>query len=239
METIYNLLEDTPVAAYWNGFLMADGSFSEKRLACSVSEKDEGHLEALRAFIGGNPLRKVPQVNAVSLDKQVPDAIAKLRQKFDIHSRKTWNPPTHLPFVDKALLRCWLIGFIDGDGSISIQTGRKSSFIRTVSHPSWHTFMQGLSDSLEIGTVSTRSDGYTQLGLFKHNEVVALKDFARGHNLPVLNRKWDLIDSSFVVRGGMKDKVLQMIADGYRNKDICAVVGCSTAYPSKLRKEKL
>lgn len=50
---LYKLLENSPEAYYWLGFLFADGHFTQSnRLVLSVSIKDKVHLERFIKFIG-------------------------------------------------------------------------------------------------------------------------------------------------------------------------------------------
>lgn len=56
-EGAFDNAENDPVAAYWIGMLMADGSVASRgdgtfNVALALTEEDRGHVEAFRAFLG-------------------------------------------------------------------------------------------------------------------------------------------------------------------------------------------
>jgi len=112
----------TPEAAYWVGFLMADGTISGRQIACTVSECDMGHLEKLRDFLGyggeiiripggdlGKYKRKATVRLAVSSARLVKDL-----NRFGIVPRKTHTACVNLLESDRHFWR----GVVDGDGWI-------------------------------------------------------------------------------------------------------------------------
>lgn len=207
------LLEYTPEASYWMGFLMADGCLTQNRLKVALAAIDTEHLQTFASFLGPNvnitlSVRQSPTVtrHIASLSLQDSANSPLLKSRFDWHDRKTYNPPTWLPYEDITLLRAWLVGFIDGDGTIGLQSGRKSATLRTVSHLSWIEFLTDLAETLEFGKVSQRRGGetsskwYAQLATYRHHEICDLKRFAQTHHLPILSRKWDKVDLDLPVR---------------------------------------
>ena len=59
--------------------------------------------------------------------------------------------------------------------------------------------------------------------------------------LPVLKRKWDKIDETFVSRNNtskiLKEKIINMLNKNMKNKDISLELGISPSYVSKINKE--
>ena len=51
----------TPEAAYWVGFLMADGSIVGRSVGIALALKDAGHLELFRAFMGSKVATQLRQ----------------------------------------------------------------------------------------------------------------------------------------------------------------------------------
>lgn len=205
--SLERLLEESPTAAYWIGFLMADGHFSDRRLAVKVSVSDIEHVRSLAAWLGPNFRVKVERRGTIaSLACQQPATVAALRERFDISSRKTYEPPRALPYASEELLTAWLIGLIDGDGTVRLQTGRRGAIASLVAHASWGPLLQLVSARLGLGRVGARRGGeknlstYAALTISAHPQMVALKVFAGTQRLPVLQRKWEKVDESFVPR---------------------------------------
>ena len=125
MSSLQRLLDETPISAYWLGLLMADGHVSEKRVQFGLKSEDRRLVDAFGIFIGAKPSssRSNGTGSYTSISRQEPDVVRRLRQRFGINSNKTYQPPAHLPYEDKALLRPFLVGLIDGDGTICKQSG--------------------------------------------------------------------------------------------------------------------
>lgn len=232
------LLGENSTSAYWNGFIMADGTFTGtggNRLKIGLSSKDHSHLVAFASWIGRGQVRQYK--NSVS-EWAVQDPIAAplIKEKFDIHPRKTYNPPSRLPFKDHDLLRSWLVGFIDGDGCVKRQTGRQTALIDISLHLSWLPFLNMLSECLGLGTVSIREKEYARLTISRHNDVTSLKKFALREGLPILNRKWDRVDESIVLdRHERVNRVKALIKAGLPNKEIIALTGATGSSISNIR----
>lgn len=237
MAYLDKLLEQTPESAYWMGFIMADGYMSGKRLKIALSEKDAQHLQKFVDFLGHPRPVKVSR-GIAEFSIQEPENVSNIMSIFDINRNKTYEPPDSLPsYSNPDCLPSFLIGFIDGDGTITYQTGRETVVLRTVSHGLWLNYLKCLSEATKFGKVTVRSDGYVQLASHKHNDIVKLKQFAKSRNLPILDRKWNRVNDDLTVRGGMKYAVLDMIASGASNRQILDTIGCSAVYIYKLRKE--
>ena len=114
----------TPAAAYWVGFLFADGSVSKerqpKRVSVRVSERDREHLVKLRAFlrsthtIGTEPAgnyggyRSRPSVRFSVSSAQLAERILCLGR---------YDGPINATLVES---RDFWRGVVDGDGSLGI-----------------------------------------------------------------------------------------------------------------------
>lgn len=233
------LLKENPESAYWIGFLAADGSFiNDKRLQIALANKDSNHLIAFAEYISlGRDLLYNNRTNSVGLSKQDPVKIPHIMQRFEFNKQKTYNPPINLPYKEQDLLVSYLIGFIDGDGTITYQSGRKSVTLRTVSHISWYAFLSKLSDATLFGRITIRNDGYVQLASHRHEEIVKLKAKGVSLNIPMIDRKWNRVDEGLFIRGGMKEEIIDMISSGAPNKEIFLKTKCSPAYLSILRKK--
>lgn len=161
--------------------------------------------------------------------------------------KKTFNPPRELPYTDDVLLRAWLVGYIDGDGYLYKQTGRKSAALQTVAHISWESFLKDVVEKLDFGHIFYRyyseDKSYVCIVSQKHGELVDLKLFARSHNLPVLERKWIKVDELLVVRpardGSVKREIERLIRQKMSNKEISLITGHSPSMISGIRSKMI
>jgi len=207
------LLEDTPLAYYWMGFLTADGHFYEKRVKLHLAKKDRSHLQKYAKFVSCELAKRRL---AVSIQDRI--VVPLLRTKYHLTSRKTYEPPIsgwifgnkELDEALKAnLYLAYMIGFIDGDGSITYQTGRKDCSLRIKCHMSWWHFLQYFSDwiSMRLGvnsnkvkTVMQKQGKYAQLAFTRRSILRYLKIKTKELDLPVLERKWSRIDETSISR---------------------------------------
>lgn len=125
-EQCFNELTDS--AAYWVGFIMADGNVSAKgKVGIKLSEIDEMHLHSYRTFVGAKNHRIYHHVEDIRLPQGTHGTFSSRSIQF--HSRTiadalaTYgvvpNKSKIAQFTDLAAHNkfCWL-GLVDGDGSL-------------------------------------------------------------------------------------------------------------------------
>jgi hypothetical protein len=207
------LLKNDPVSYYWIGFLLADGSFSDRRIHVGVAKKDLQHLKAFMKFVGStNKIQKLKNSDHCRVKMTCVSVVSLLKKKFDISSRKTYEPCS-LGFVkDKDLLFSLIVGYIDGDGSVS-KNGKYNSFrLHVVGHASWvdnftymkdfiyeyfsdnsrHTQAKVVKHRTCVPQDRTRTKRVYLMSYFqisKKELLVAIKNRAAELGLPVLKRK--------------------------------------------------
>lgn len=151
---------DTPEKAYWLGFIAADGCVYKNKensgtLIISIHRKDRAHLEHFRDFIGtdrgitdfinntgfGNntPMSKI----SIYSTKLVDDLINK-----GVHPNKSLvlKPP----LIKEEFWKSYLLGYFDGDGSISHTQGGKNftfSILGTKETLEWAKEILGLPET--------------------------------------------------------------------------------------------
>ncbi len=147
--------------------------------------------------------------------------VPQLIEKFNFNNQKTYNPPTGLDFPDEQLFTSFLVGFIDGDGSMGNRKNRCAS-ISIELHESWLSQLNIWSNKLyEISSfragsrrektkIFAKSYSYkkkktAKLLLTNPYIVTWLKEQATNLRLPILSRKWQRIDMSY------KDKHLKLV----------------------------
>lgn len=134
------LLHDNPITYYWIGFLLADGSFTERRLSLSVAGKDIDHLKKFMAYVGSTNSIQEPMADYFRVQLTNVKTVSRLRAKFGITNCKTYEPCNLDVLPKNDLLFALVIGFIDGDGSISKAKHTKNAYtISVVGHASWLT----------------------------------------------------------------------------------------------------
>ena len=201
------LLNDTPETYYWTGFIMADGNLNKNNhLIVQLSKKDKVHLEKLAEFLGTNCTPIGSDMYRVALMHKGKSSL--FRDKFDLHYRKTYNPPSIEIFykMPDYLFTSLIIGFIDGDGSIL----KNGSGIRIWNHFSWNTFHSYIRDFLYKKSNITKTGNevklvkngkYSYVTFHRRQMIQFLKLKTIELNLPVLERKWNRIKIINNIRG--------------------------------------
>lgn len=236
------LLEDTPEAFYWMGFLLADGSFSNNRLKLALCHKDKDHLLRFAKFIeySGTFSSSDKAISIACKDTEVVEAI---RLKFDIKDKKTYNPPkTILNFFSDDLKYALLAGFIDGDGCIKHQTNRDSFLLQIKNHSSWESILREFNSLIsDKDFTKINSSGYATLIISNTEDLKRLKEKILRLNIPIMLRKWDVIDlafvSKYVTANELKHNVIEAYNSGMTNKEISIKFGTSPANVTRIIKK--
>ncbi len=132
------LLEETPASYYWMGFLMADGSFTDRRIYIGTSQKDLSHLLKFKKYIKStNKMMKLKNEDHYRFKVTSVNEVRKLKNKFHISSRKTYEP-CNLQFIEnQELLFSLIVGLIDGDGCVYKVKHCNSYRLSFNMHSSW------------------------------------------------------------------------------------------------------
>jgi hypothetical protein len=191
---------DSPETCYWWGFITADGCFSDhtKSIIISLAWKDKDHLQ----LYTDKTKSKISKIfnkgcykdggdwfaRTSTLDKLV---FNRLKQRFNIVPKKTYNPFDITEFMGVDKLKYFLAGLIDGDGHIN----KQSKSIQIKIHRNWEKQLIQISDNLllnySIRSITKTCDQSTYLILHKH-ETLKLKELIVG-NCPIMSRKWDKV----------------------------------------------
>lgn len=213
--SLSNLLQETPEAYYWIGFLMADGHFSDRRISLAIAVSDIEHLKKYQSFIGSTNKISFVYENYARIHSTGVREVSTLKEKFKITSNKTYKPCDIQSIKDKELLFSLIVGFIDGDGSIVKNKQCDAFCISVVGHPAWNQNQQYMQDFLfayfnetdnTIGArVSSRETSLPQspeekkryesstFYIYKKSLIKKMKARAQELSLPIMSRKWDKI----------------------------------------------
>jgi hypothetical protein len=245
------LLEESPEAYYWSGFIAADGHIaSDKRLTVTLAIKDLDHLKKFANFIKCDNYReylnrKYPNCNVAVQD---PTLVKSFAQKFGFNSNKTVLPP-NLEWMSGDPFIAFLCGFIDGDGCINNQYLRKDCKIVLKGHNSWirnYIFFENqvykecmLEKYKDSWGTHINKKGYVVLNLCDRKIINFLKIKTIDLCLPVLSRKWNKIDiylpeSRYETAKRTKARVLSMDRDGASRKEISKSLDISNGYISMI-----
>ncbi len=216
-----NLLNNSVEAFYWLGFILADGYIEETRFSFGLAEKDKSQLKKLKKFLEidnfiftRKKLNGYSEGNFCSLVVADVENIPKIKEMFSINSAKTYSPPTFPEITDEQFLSL-LCGYIDGDGCISQQTGRKytnkkgetkqyirKDFLMQVKcHSSWKNLLVEFGERLcrifntDIDKSKVRIDkkGYVVWRIYNTVLLNELKKKALDLGVPLMKRKWDKV----------------------------------------------
>lgn len=195
---LYTLLESNITNAYWWGFLMADGHFSQSGyLVVSLSVKDEVHLETLVKYLGtGKIARYQETMSTVSIgDKHT---INMLKNKLNVSDEgpKTYHPISSLDFLEsEEMAMAFFIGMVDGDGSIAYKNDVFKS-IRILVFNSWTSVLNELADLIQkpldrrANVNNNNARGNASLYIGTKDVYNRLVNFIEENEIPVLRRKW-------------------------------------------------
>lgn len=191
---------------YWWGFIMADGHLSaEGDLVISLSIKDLNHLQELADIIGCS-IKINQSITSYSVSKFCTLRIKDLtfgKKWYDLLSmvsQKTYNPPNLKYFYKKEYLIYFLIGLIDGDGSIwrsrVTKTSKGSIALRLEMHSSWEETLKDLSSKIKEFydidfNVKINSKGFVKMEISSKDHLIKLYEYTKNKNIKPLERKWE------------------------------------------------
>ena len=223
------LLNETPESYYWMGFLIADGHFYKRgAIKLHLAEEDREQLEKFKSFVKYNGRAKTCAVNVMN-----PPVVDYIITKFGISNRKTYEPVPIEKIDNDNLLFSLFAGMLDGDGSVRYRNGTVSTFEMKL-HGNWLPKLEFMEDCLyryldvkrrkDTPLARLRKDGYSLILLTDRQLLASMKRKVSSFQLPVMNRKWDLIDENYVGREHKLEekwvKIQSMLSDGCSNKEI-------------------
>lgn len=206
IHTIDRLLTEELESYYWVGFIMADGSFGDRHLALSLQSTDEAHLLRFCEYIKykGSVYTSKPRVTKsnVNIMKSmlVTDilSITKVRDKFNLNRRKSYNPPDFRYFEDFSdeQLICIVAGLIDGDGCIFYTNTYKNVSLTFGLYENWTDFVLKIMTRIgfKFRIKHLKAKKMCIVEMHTYAELKRLKRTLMAFNLPIMNRKWDKID---------------------------------------------
>lgn len=117
--------------SYWAGFIAADGCVCGDKIYIEISDKDESHLKKFSeaiSWMGNLKFRTRGHYRFCRIQFNSKHICNDLKNNFNIVSNKTYiGIPPNLP---QDLVKAFIIGYIDGDGCISLDKKNGYSYTR-------------------------------------------------------------------------------------------------------------
>ncbi len=241
------LLKESHQAYYWIGFIFADGHLSKNGRLSITSSHDKEHLEEFANFIGCKVL-KIKRTKSLknkkgssdffySVSLQHQDVSEKIREKFDISNTKTYNVPNLHWINEDWKFISFLIGFIDGDGSVC----KTNRVIKIENHINWnkiHLYIQTYLKKFEIESKVKYDESINaSIICISNKSYHFLLSKIKEYDLIVLKRKWNKkfiwINNNFYTLKKNIEKIKQWLIDGYNYDYISEKLDCSYTGISK------
>jgi len=209
------LLDNNVKSFYWMGFLLADGHFSSRNgIRLAIKKSDESHFQSYANFINYKKNIKSYK-NGIEFNSEdlcsitASDTILvpKIKNKFFISNRKTYNPPDLKKIrnlYNDELFFSLIIGFIDGDGSITKKKNGNSIILKIGCHSNWLDnlilIFSFLHDYFNVEITSNvpeiDSSGFAVLRILKYPLLQEIKKKCIELKIPFMKRKWNKIDEN-------------------------------------------
>jgi hypothetical protein len=129
-ESIFKII-DSHEKAYWLGFLYADGNIYKNKLQLRLGKKDFEHLKSFKNFLESNHTIYQDK-NCYGIQIRCPKIVSDLLS-LGIKPNKTQlvEYPTEKQ-VPKEYISSFILGYFDGDGSISIRSNNSTYVINII-----------------------------------------------------------------------------------------------------------
>lgn len=222
------LCEDSVESSYWLGFLIADGHFNKNKfITLNLQKKDIVHLNLFRKFLS----LPTSDSQTISISDQV--TFLYLTNLYEISSRKTYNPCNLEKLKNnKDLFFSFIIGFIDGDGSIN-----EKGEIRIKCHSSWLKNMEDMLILITNNDYHKPKINKEGLSVAYINKIEIVKKIYMKINdlkIPYLKRKWSKIPlnklSKKEKRENMELKCIELLNKGVNINEIIKETNYSQSF---------
>lgn len=231
------LLEETPEAYYWIGFLLSDGHFYDGRINFCLSLTDGEHVKKFGKFVKYTGKYRESEKFGVNLSAKHTKIVNELCEKFHIKSNKTYSPPDTIMNHNEKLLKYLFIGFVDGDGKIS------ADGVTIKIHGSWFKILEEFSTLFDekINPKITK-DGYATIRIPRRQ----LEKHIIGilYDVPYLERKWSRIinmnDENIYKSYKLSDltkKIIELVKSGLKNREISSLLNITVGHVDKVKSQ--
>lgn len=183
---------ETAKSYYWAGFIAADGNIARKTriLTLGLARKDEHHLQQFKSdinFIG--PIRQgdTRGFGYSVMTVNNPKLVNTLQRKFNITPKKSLT--LTFPTLSKEFVNFFILGYIDGDGTIGLHKSRNGNKVLRISMIGTKEFLEGVAKALDIKCCLYKAGNVYKLE-YSNGNARKLFEGMYKLNAPKLSRKW-------------------------------------------------
>jgi hypothetical protein len=235
--TLIKLLDlDDNITCYWIGFLLADGHISKHdTISVNLNLKDKDYFEQIEKHLNIKLKPSyVDKLNAIRYSLCDRQTILKIKKIFDWKTNKTKEIPK-IPKLNENQIFSLIIGFIDGDGSISKNGGS----LKIVCDASWKNILEYFYEILtnEYKYFKLTSNNCCQIRITKIKLLEQIKNKAKLLNLPIMKRKWDRIIDGRILKNDKYLIVKKLFNENKSVDDIISETGFSRSLIYKVRSD--
>lgn len=183
-------------SSYWAGYLSADGCIKQnnKHYVLELTSCDKETIEGFKKFIGSNKpiythLREPFARNNYQIYVNSPFIIENLKQWCLEPKKSKWNKIPDIIKNNDDLISYWIVGLIDGDGSICID--KKNRPIITILASK--QIVEFIFNWCNIKSYIRNHKGIENLYTLQFNGKYAIEFYRKIYKGFGLKRKWDKI----------------------------------------------
>lgn len=221
---------------YWIGFLLADGHISKQNIInVNLNLKDKEYFEQIEKHLN---IKLTPyyvdKLNAIRYSLYDKQTILELKKIFNWKTNKTKDVP-NIPYLDNNQIFSLIIGFVDGDGTIS----KNGNSLVIACDKSWKDILEYFYKILtnEEKEFDLRSNNCAQIRITKIKVLEEIKNKALLLNLPIMKRKWNRIIDNRILKSDKYLIVKDLLNNNKSVNDIINNTGFSKSLIYKVKKE--
>lgn len=245
-------------SCYWAGFIAADGNISKdfKKLSIGLSSKDINHLQIFLNTLNSNynisTFLVGGKFETCSIAITSSEICYTLFNNFNITPKKslTLLPPF---LYNEDLIDSFIIGYIDGDGSIGIHNRNNKKFLRISVIGTFEicTFIKERFSKIygkDIGTITKNKKHSKNTFSYSVTDRSArvIFNYLCKFNVPKLNRKWGVEKVEYCINFKKNKKInsrymeiLNLKSNGLTQAQIAKTLNVTQANISWYYKQEL
>ena len=202
VDSNYFEIIDTEHKAYWLGFLTADGYISSTNnyIELSLKEEDKEHIENFKQDLNSNhAISKKTSILNNKTFNAYKISIRDIKLNSDLHflglnNKKSHNAYIPFRFIPNKLIRHYIRGLFDGDGSVySLNHGKQIgiTICTTISKYIIEDVTKCIKENLDINVKYHKSRNVTDINIYKTLDVNKFYDWIYNDATIYLKRKYN------------------------------------------------
>lgn len=194
---------------YWGGFIAADGCVKRGDiLKVKLSCRDTPHLLLFKdsiGYAGKHTYQSIVNKSgkttySIEVSVQSRQVCSDLYEHFGIGPRKTWI--LKFPDLPSRLLDCWIVGYIDGDGTVGYYGSKGQQKYLNIIVVGTKSVCEGIKSRFaEVLGDSINNKIACDNGLFRFSisgqKAVEIYQHYRNLEIPKLRRKWAYVPKNW------------------------------------------